>query len=292
MDAARPVLLFLVGVVLTAAFFLMGLDHQVGRLFKAGSGGIALAIVPTATPNGCPPTYAVDNRTGRDVFFTLAAPSGGYGPPAPDDSRWNDPSYYRGARGGDPGSFANDADMTDFGSVTPESSEPGIKGTEDSYPDDSNYGGSLSEYGSSAPRPYDEEYYSAHPDNYAYGDRDSFNTAGNGARYAQADNQQPQSRDVFSNGSSATPPPPPAGQPIPLTPGDNSSPFGAPQQPQFDDRRDAFRDGGYGPQQGGFGPPANRVRPGEIFFASAQGEGEPPQGCDGAGNTVTVQLSE
>jgi hypothetical protein len=286
MDSARPVLFLVVGVVLTAAFFLLGLDHLIGRLFQGGhSGGIALAIVPPNVQNGCPPTYAIDNRTNRDVLFTLAGATGGYGPPSPDDSRTNDPSYYRGASSYSPGSTFGDADMMGLGGdLNPESAEPGIKETEDAYPGDSNYGGSSSQYGNDGPRQYDEGYYGAPPDNYHYGNSSSYSYRSDAGMYAQsgAYPQGPPPRDAYAGGSSL--PPPLSSQSIPLTPPDNSSPYGAPASPQYGDPRDR-----------GYGPPANRVRPGEIFFASTggpQGPDGPPPGCDQSGNTVTVQLSD
>lgn len=277
MENAKPVLGFLVGIVVASAFFLFGLDHQFGRFFHfSRTDGIALAIVPSGAPDDCPPSYAIDNRTDRPVLFRLAGAPPDFAWPPHDDDRWGDPSYDSGA-GRDylPAAAYDASDMTGTDSdTTPESSEPGIRATEDAYSADSNYGGSLAEFGADDQHHYDEDSDIARSDEDAYGGR------GDGGAYDHAGGGQP--RDgYFGNGDDIRPPPP--GQPIPLTPPENSSPYGVPHPPPSDGRSDA-----------GYGPPASRVRPGEIFFASAngpEGPGGPRRGCNGSDNTVTVQLS-
>ncbi len=287
MDYARPVLLFLVGIVVASMFFLFGggrlLPHAMRfRLTEP----IALAIVPSGAPSGCPETYAIDNRTDHLVLLTLSGASGPYTPPPQDSARWSDPGYDSGGQGYSPGSTHDSADMTGLGSgSSPESTEPGIKPTDDAYPEDSNYGGSLSGYGSDNARGYDEGYYNSSPNDYSYGDQNSDGYRSDAAGYGQGRTygQPAVQPDVFSHSRNDFPSPP-SGQPIPLTPPENSSPFGAPQLPQYGDSRDT-----------GYGPPASPVRPGEIYFASAggtEGSNGVPQGCNGSSNTVTVQLSD
>jgi hypothetical protein len=268
MENAKPVFGFLAGIVVASAFFLLGLDHQLGRYFHFSRvDGLALAIVPSRASGDCPASYAIDNRTDRSVFFTLADAPPDFARPRRDDDRWGDPSYDAGAGRDDaPAASYDTSDMTGLGSDrVPESAEPGIKATEDAYSADSNYGGSLAEYGADGPHHDDEDSDIARTDENAYG-----------GAYDHAGREQ--ARDAYSGDGGDIPPPPP-GQPIPLTPPENSSPYGAPV-------------GGSG--DAGYGPQADRVRPGEIFFASATGaEGPygPRRGCNGADNTVTVQLS-
>ena len=277
MENAKPVLGFLAGVVVASVFFLVGLDHQFGRFFRfSRNDGIALAIVPSGVPAHCPPSYAVDNRTDRPVFFTFAGVPPDFGGPPHDDDRSGDPSYDNGAsRDYLPAASYDASDITGSGGdTTPDSAEPGIRATDETYSADSNYGGSLAGYGADGPNHFGDDAGDARMD------EDVHDDGSEAGAYDRAGGEHP--RGGYFGGVSDIPPPPP-GQPIPLTPPENSSPYGVPHPAPYD-----------GPGDAGYGPPANRVRPGEIFFASANGsEGTdgPRPGCHGRDNTVTVQLS-
>jgi hypothetical protein len=296
MEYARSTILFFVGIFVASVFFIFGWDRPIERLLHIPHfDSIGLAIVPSGAPSDCPESYAIDNRTDRVVSFTMADAGGGYMPP--DSGRWGAPAYSRN-------SYSTRSSIEDMGPLpsdsVPDSSEPGVRASDDAYPEDSNYGGSLSEYGGDRPRQYeDRSYDTGGYDNsgggsYSYDSRNAYGSRSN--TYNRASSYQP-SRDIFASGNGAYPPPP-AGQSIPLTPPDNSSPYGAPPVPGYGDQRDggygAPQTSGYGDQSSGYGPPANNIRPHEIFFSPTVGGQEGPdggQGCNGADNTVTVQLS-
>jgi hypothetical protein len=309
MDYTRPALLFFIGVLVASAFFLLGFDRILPRWMRPGHRDvIALAVVPSPSSgaNGCPESYAIDNRTDRLVLFTLVGASDRYGPPPSDDRRWNDPSYDRGSRSSSADYGSSYADMTGLtGGMLPDSSEPGVKQSEDGYPDDSNYGGSSPSYGADGSRNFDEGSYYGRGEGYSYRDPNYDNGQG-GSAYSQtgiagnryADNQggyqYPPAGGSYAGGRNDLPPPP-SGQPVPLTPPDNSSPYGAPNPSPYG--------GGYGSGYGsndgygngyGYGPRPDEVRPGEMIVASVPAPPGPdgqPQNCDQSGNTVTVQLS-
>jgi hypothetical protein len=277
MDVLKPFLLFVSGLVIASIFFLFHLDHRLAGMLSGGrEKGIALAIIPPSEQggDGCPATYAIDNRTDHLVLLSLA---GAVGPftSAPDDSRWNSRPYGDDRGNRSRRSSYGSADMMGLGGdTTPDSSEPGVRSSDDAYPDDSNYGGSSSEYGDSGAR--SDGYGNARPDDYGGGSDGGYAPPSGGY-------QGSPSRDIFADNNGNIPPPP-AGQPVPLTPGDNSSPYGAPPTQGYGNPTDP----------NWAGPPASRVRPGEIFFAStapADGPDGPPQDCDPSVNTVTVQLS-
>jgi hypothetical protein len=277
MDVLKPVLIFLSGLVVASIYFVFHLDRWVPH-FGGGEKAIALSILPPGGPgeDSCPVTYAVDNRTDHLVLLNLAGSAG------PDNSQWNNRPYDNGHRNDPQPVPYGSADIIGLGGDTvPESSEPGVRTSEDAFPDDSNYGGSLAEYGNDGGR-YGES--GARPDDYAYGEGNSYAQAGT---YGSAPGGYPGSSAAsqgFYSSDRGNIPPPPAGQPIPLTPGDNSSPYGAPVPP----------DQGYGnPSDPNWGQAGSPIRPGEIFFASTTPPDNPdgqPQNCDPNGNTVTVQL--
>jgi hypothetical protein len=276
MDVLKPVLLFISGLVVASVFFLLHMDRWMPH-FGGGERAIVLAIQPPGAPgeDACPVTYAVDNRTDHLVVLALAGSAGPYSAPAPDGSQWNNQPYDR-RYDSRPAPRAS-ADMFGFGGDTvPESSEPGVHSTEDGFPDDSNYGGSLSEYGNDGGR-------GARPDEYAYGEGSSYAQPGSyGAAPGAYQGSSAASPGYFSSDRSNIPPPPP-GQPIPLTPGDNSSPYGAPATPGYGD-----------PNDPNWQPQGSPIRPGEIFFASTAPSDNPDgqqQNCDPSASTVNVQLS-
>lgn len=284
MDVLKPVLLFVSGLVVASVFFLFHMDRWVPH-FGGGERAVVLAIQPPGASgeDSCPVTYAVDNRTDHLVLLNLAGAAGPFSAPVPDGSQWNNQPYdhHYDSRSAPRSS----ADMFGLGGDTvPESSEPGVHSTEDGYPDDSNFGGSMSEYGDDGARSYGGG--GARPDEYAYGEGSSYAQQGSyGSMSGGYQGSSAASPGFFSSDRGNIPPPPP-GQPIPLTPGDNSSPYGAPAAPGPE---------GYGdPNDPNLQPAGSPIRPGEIFFASTAPSDDPDnqqQNCDPSAGTVSVQLS-
>lgn len=280
MEFVKPVLLVLVGAFAAGAFFVSGLDHHLPRWARFWQEEpIRVAIVPSGTAEGCPPSYAIDNRTDQPVFLTLTDSSNTYLPPdsyrQPQNRNFDrDRDYPRGAA-------FDGADLTGgLGALNnPESSEPGVAPTEDNDPGDSNLGGSSAEFGDAdsgyGRNPYSDDR-NREPDDYTYENRGR-------------DVPGPQSRNYPAPAGSYTPPPAPGG-PLPLTPPENSSPFGAPTTPGYGPPQPGYGSSDYpAPPAAAYGAAAAKVRPGEIYFASS------PNGfgrCEGNGNTVTLQFTE
>ena len=260
---AKPVLLFLLGAVMASAFFLFDLDRFVPRGMRFWRAEpLALAIVPSgvSAADGCPVGYAIDNRTDRPVFFTLNDEAAPPLPPDRDAARWD---RYR-SRVGSYRPHFSPAGMSEFeDTATPASAEPGVRQSEEAYPDDSNYGGSSPEYGSDGQR-FDRVFGSPDTD----------------ADDVDANNDSAGAYDQTDAGQYGAVPPPPAGRPFPFAPPGNSSPYGAPNPPSYGSP--SYEPPSYNP--------ANRVRPGEIAFLPP-GDSEVSPECGGR-STVTLQLSE
>ena len=311
MEVVKPVLLFLVGVVAATIFFVFGFDHALPHWMRfPRAEPIGLAIVPSSAgaPAGCPVSYAIDNRTDQPVDLTMADSFGG--PPSPYGQGWQDQRQQHDWDRAPPSSFHVGADMIGLDQLLPDSSEPAINAPDDLNAGDSNYGGSMAEYGNEGGNRYGNGY-----GDQQYGSSDEAGYGSTGWNYQEQSLPPPV---VGSASGSVGPPPPPVtpqGQSIPLTPPDNASPYGAPQAspygppqqpygPALQQYGPGYGGNGYGPGYGGngygpgyggngygygYGPPANRIRPGEIFFASSGGGDV--ENCDRYSNTVTVQLS-